>query len=352
MKADLHTHTTASDGREKPERLVDLAVEKGLSMLAITDHDTLDGYRKAKSRAEERGLELISGIENTVLWRTKEVHLLAYFFDADHPEVMQFVARQKRARRLRMEKIVAKLRRQGVDITMDEVLAEAYGGNVGRPHAAAVLIRKRVVGSVPEAFVRYLNEQMLQIQTEYASIDEAIGVFHRAGGVLSLAHPGRMFKTAELLELLEHDMDAIELVHPSHPDPIQKRMKILASRFRKALSGGSDFHGFNEKGSHPFFGIATISADHVSNLREKSFEWRSRMADVRTVAEGAGDMAEGAGDMAEGAGDMAEGAGGERTAVVDSMPESSTGASNTVDATSAGYARMAPQPANVLASTR
>ena len=276
MKADLHTHTTASDGRENPERLVDLALEKGLTSLAITDHDTLDGYQKAKPRADERGIHLITGIENTVLWRGKEVHLLAYFFDANHPEVLQFVARQKRARRLRMEKIVAKLQAQGLDITMDEVLAEAYKGNVGRPHAAAVLIQKRVVATIPEAFVRYLDQQKLQIQTEYASLEEAIHVFHRAGGVLSLAHPGRMFKVPELLDLLEHDFDAIECIHPSHPYHIQKRMKTLAMRFQKLLTGGSDFHKNDENGFHPFFGIVTLSEDHVSQLQARSFEWKSK----------------------------------------------------------------------------
>ena len=278
MKADLHTHTTASDGRVEPQRLVEMVHERGLKAFSITDHDTLDGYWKAVDRARELEMELIPGIENTVIWEGKEVHLLAYYFDPGHPAIVRFVAGQKRARRDRMKRIVSVLQSQGVDITMDEVMAEAFGGNVGRPHAAAVLIQKRIVGSVAEAFVRFLDQDKLNVQTEYASLEATVDVFKAAGGVVSLAHPGRMYSVGEVARLTECEVDALECIHPSHPFLVMKRLVALAERAGKLITGGSDFHGKNGDGYDPFLGIVTLSGQHLSKIRALSDQRKQQYA--------------------------------------------------------------------------
>lgn len=267
-KADLHTHTTASDGAYTPKNLLNYAKEKGLKTISITDHDTIKGYLAAKPVAEELGINLLPGIENTVIWNEREVHLLAYCFDEEDSAILSLIHRQSSARRKRMEVIVDKLRKQGVDIDIDEVKAEAKSGNYGRPHAAEVLISKGYVASVNEAFIRYLSfEKLDEVKTEYVQIEEAISVFKDAGGVLSLAHPGPLYSGKEVEELVSLGLDGIECIHPSHPYKVQRAFAKMASDKGLLVTGGSDFHGKGTSEYDPYFGIVTIGEQHVASLQ-------------------------------------------------------------------------------------
>ena len=267
-KADLHTHTTASDGAYEPENLLNYAREKGLETISITDHDTIKGYLSAKPVAEKLGIELLPGIENTVIWKEREIHLLAYCFDEEHSELLSLLHQQSSARRKRMEIIVDKLRKQGVDIDLDEVKAEAKTGNVGRPHAAEVLISKGYVTSVNEAFIRYLSfDKLDEVKTEYATIEYVISIFKDAGGVLSLAHPGPLYSGKEIEELLSLGVDGIECIHPSHPYSVQRTFTKMASEKGLLVTGGSDFHGKGTSEYDPYFGIVTIGEQHVASLK-------------------------------------------------------------------------------------
>lgn len=268
-KADLHIHTNASDGGLDPEQVLKKAVLKGLKTVSITDHDTIKGYLSVRERAEEMGIELIPGVEVSCLWNSREIHILAYNFDEEAPTVTQLLIQQSRARKKRMKAIVAHLQRKGVVIEYDEVLAEAYGGNIGRPHAAALLLKKGYVRSISEAFIRYLgNSELREIGTEYASLKTVLKTFKNAGGVLSVAHPGSIYTDRELEQLIGEGMDGIECIHPSHNFDKQKRYTDMAASNFLLLTGGSDFHGHRstETSYDPYFGTVAISHKHVEAL--------------------------------------------------------------------------------------
>ncbi len=279
-KADLHTHTNASDGDLSPQELLEKAQSKKLKTLAITDHDTIKGYLAAKEIAADFGIELISGVEITAIWNSKEVHLLAYNFDEDYPEFRNLLLNQRTARKLRMQAIVNLLNSQGLQIEYDEVLAEANMGNVGRPHAASILIKKGYVSGVAEAFIRYLSSERLRgIQTQYATIDEVIRVVKEAGGVISLAHPGRLYSDTEITSLINLGLDGLECIHPSHNFTAQRKYSALAKSENLLITGGSDYHGTGKSEYDPYFGIVTLGDQHIEALKRTS-ENRQRIVNI------------------------------------------------------------------------
>ncbi len=270
-KADLHIHTIASDGKLTPVELLGKVREKGLKTVSITDHDTISGYLEAKEPAREMGIELIPGVEITTIWKEKEVHLLAYCFDDEDSSFNELILRQKGARRLRMRSIVEELNKKGVEIEYDEVRAIAHKSNIGRPHAASLLIKKGYVSSVPEAFIRYLSEDHLkEIQTEYAGIEEVVEVTKQAGGVLSIAHPGPIYSQPEIDELLTFGVDGIECIHPSHNFNVQRNFTRMAKSRNLLITGGSDFHGNGKSEYDPYLGVVTLGDDHVVSIKRTS----------------------------------------------------------------------------------
>ncbi|CAN5353285.1 PHP domain-containing protein [soil metagenome] len=276
-KADLHIHTNASDGAFEPGVILQKAIDKGLRTIAITDHDSIKGYKKARELNSENKIELLPGVEMSVRWKDKEVHLLGYCFDPDDENLNLLLLQQSRARRRRMSKIVEHLKMQGIDIDLDEVKAEAGFSNIGRPHAASVLISKGVVASFGEAFIRYLSSEKLQgIETEYCTLVEGIKVIKKAGGIVSLAHPGPLYSAAEIGELMESGFDGIECIHPSHPYPVQKNYTKLAEKNNYLITGGSDYHGNQSADYDPYFGIVTLGHQHVEALRQTAHQ-RSKL---------------------------------------------------------------------------
>ncbi len=276
-KADLHIHTNASDGACEPAEILTKAIGKGLKTIAITDHDTIKGFKKAKELNSSNEIELLPGVEMSVRWKDKEVHLLGYCFNPDDEDVNLLMLQQSRARRRRMAKIVEHLKYQGVDIDLDEVKAEAGFSNIGRPHAASVLINKGVVASVGEAFIRYLSSEKLDgIDTEYCTLSDAIKVIKNAGGVLSIAHPGPLYSQDEITELMAEGIDGIECIHPSHPYPVQKNFSKIAEKNGYLITGGSDFHGTRRTDYDPYFGIVTLGNQHVEALKRTARQ-RSKM---------------------------------------------------------------------------
>lgn len=270
-KADLHIHTNASDGAFEPGDILEKAIEKGLKTIAITDHDSIKGFKKARELNRENEIELLSGVEMSVRWRDKEVHLLGYCFDPEDENVNLLLLQQSRARRRRMSQIVEHLQKQGVDIELDEVKAEAGFSNIGRPHAASVLISKGVVASFGEAFIRYLSSEKLQgIDTEYSTLQNAIKVIKKAGGVVSLAHPGPLYSAAEIDDIMACGIDGIECIHPSHPYPVQKNFTKLAEKNNYLVTGGSDYHGTRRSDYDPYFGIVTLGQQYVDALKRTS----------------------------------------------------------------------------------
>lgn len=266
-KADLHIHTIASDGHMSPEAVVHNAQKHGLDIIAITDHDTVEGYRKARPVADEVGIELLPGVEITADFGGRECHLLAYCFDPDHPPMKKLLAQQYQSRLKRGKWILNELSKEGLDLDIEEVKAEANGGNIGRPHIAAVLIDKGYVASFKEAFIRYLSDESLgTIYNEYYSHHDVIKTVKKAGGAVVVAHPGNLYSEEDLEELVETGVDGIEFMHPSHDYKTQKRIEAFAEKHNLLQTGGSDFHG-GDKEYQKFFGIVTINTSYVHRLQ-------------------------------------------------------------------------------------
>lgn len=276
-KADLHIHTNASDGDLSPEDLINKVSGKGLETISITDHDTINGYLEAKEFASKKNIELIPGVEISAQWNEREIHVLAYAFEEEDENFRKLIFNQKKARRKRMKAIVEVLKSKGLGIDYEEVRAESHTGNIGRPHAASVLIQKGYVASVAEAFIRYLStEKIGGIKTDYATLGEVISIIHDSGGVLSIAHPGRLYTLSEINELLKHPFDGIECIHPSHTYKIQKKLIDVAKSNNLLITGGSDFHGSQKSEYDPYLGVVTIGTQFVDALK-RSAGSRKRM---------------------------------------------------------------------------
>lgn len=267
-KADLHIHTTVSDGNSKPAEIVALAVKHKLKTIALTDHDTIAGLKEARTAAKDAGVEVLAGAEITAEFNRRECHLLAYCFDPDDTDLNQLLLDHKKARLKRGKWIVKQLTKQGLDLDINEVRAEANGSNIGRPHIATVLINKGYVGNMQEAFIRYLSDQALgPIQSNYYTYREVIEVVKQAGGAMVIAHPGQLFTESELVQFVEAGIDGIEVMHPSHNYELQKKMEEFAELHSLLVTGGSDFHGGNND-YQKYFGVITINNSRVQRIKD------------------------------------------------------------------------------------
>lgn len=276
-KADLHIHSTASDGNSTPSQIVELAVEQNLEVIALTDHDTVSGFREAKEAARQKPIEVLVGSEITADFNRREAHLLAYCFDIEHEQIRDLLIGHRKARFDRGEWILHQLSKQGLEVTMSEVKAEANGSNIGRPHIAAVLVNKGYVASLKEAFIRYLSNQRLgTIPSDYLSCHEVIERIKMAGGAVVVAHPGQMYNDEELDQLVEAGIDGMEVIHPSHNYEVQKEMEAYAEKHNLLITGGSDFHGGNAN-YQKYFGVVTISMDHVHAMRRMTDQRKKMM---------------------------------------------------------------------------
>ncbi|XWN37889.1 MAG: PHP domain-containing protein [Balneola sp.] len=267
QKADLHIHTTCSDGQLTPEEVIKLAVSKKLSAVSITDHDTFEGYKLAKPLADQSDIELIPGVEVTTAFNGKEVHILAYYFETDTHYFDSFLKKQKNKRITRIKSIINTLNNRKIDIDYNEVWAEAAGGNLGRPHIAKILIEKGYVSSFNEAFELYLsNTKLGEIENSYPSSDEAIQMIKNVGGAAILAHPGRLYSEKEIEEFINMGIDGLECIHPSHNFTKQKFYSNLCDKKSLLKTGGSDYHGNFETG-HSNVGIVAISQKNVVSIK-------------------------------------------------------------------------------------
>jgi hypothetical protein len=247
---DLHTHTNESDGTDSPVELVEKAWGVGVKTLAITDHDTLSGVGMAWGRAGELGLRLIRGVEISTKARGRSVHLLAYWFGGEAPEsFVEWLRGMLEIRRERNRKLTARLRELGLAIELGE--AERLGRTVtGRVHIARVLVEKGYVGTIPEAFDRYIGEEAPgYVMMEDPKTPLAIEKVREHGGVPVLAHPIRLGMRDEeveegfVREQVEAGLLGLEVMHSDQDEAARGRYMRLAERYGLAPSGGSDFHG-------------------------------------------------------------------------------------------------------------
>ncbi|NLH48343.1 MAG: PHP domain-containing protein [Myxococcales bacterium] len=249
---DLHTHTTASDGTLSPAELVALARESGLRAVAITDHDTLDGLPEALETSRRWNYEVIAGVELSVDFRGKAVHMLGYCLDPHDRTLHGKLAWAQEQRETRNARMVARFNELGIPMTLDEVIAESGDGVIGRPHFAAVLLRKKVVASINEAFDIYLNRSgKAYLPKVRFSAAEAITLIRAAGGLPVLAHPmliGWPPLTLDdaVAELKAAGLIGIEVLYTEHNPAQVQILWDIATRHGLLRTGGSDFHGANK----------------------------------------------------------------------------------------------------------
>lgn len=267
---DLHAHTTASDGEHSPAALVAMAAEIGLTVLAITDHDTTAGVNEAIDAGKRLGMEVVPGIElsaeppRTPSGARAQCHILGLLIDPDSSDLLDRLEEVVRNRNTRNQRIVDRMRLElGWDITLAEVEAAAGGDVIARPHFAKVMVRKGYVASVREAFDTYLGKGgKAYVERERLTAAEAIGLIHRAGGVAILAHPNNLKMSPQeaedyIRELQDIGLDGIEARYNLHTPEDTARYLALAGRLGLRTSGGSDFHGLSVK--------ATVHLGHVEN---------------------------------------------------------------------------------------
>jgi predicted metal-dependent phosphoesterase TrpH len=257
MRIDLHAHSTASDGTTAPADLVRAAAAAGLDVLALTDHDTTAGWAEAAA-AVPPGLTLIPGAELSTVWSTSDgrvigMHLLAYLFDPAEPVLRAERARVREGRTVRARRMVELMQEDGHPVRWEDVVAEAAGGPVGRPHVARALVRHRLVSDVAAAFTpdwigrggRY------RVAKPDTDVCDAIRMVRAAGGVPVVAHPlaaarGALVPEDSYAEMAAAGLAGLEADHTDHDPAARKRVREIAADLGLVVTGSSDFHGANK----------------------------------------------------------------------------------------------------------
>lgn len=252
---DLHSHSTASDGTLPPSEVVALAKRNGLSALALTDHDTVAGVPEAAEAAREAGIDFLAGIEISCdVPKPATLHLLGYGVDPQSPVLLDLTRRLIEGRNDRNPKIIRRLNELGVKVTMGELEAEANGGVIGRPHIAAILLRKGYVSSIKNAFDKYLAPGgAAYFDKERVSPKDAIDMVRQSGGLPVLAHPSQLRTENDaqldrtIKDLVDLGLAGLEVIHSDNNDAMIAKYTALADRYGLLKTGGSDFHGTNKK---------------------------------------------------------------------------------------------------------
>lgn len=248
MPSDLHTHTTFSDGKLTPEELISAARQAGLSYLAITDHDTVDGVAHLYENGfyPTKGVRVIPGIEFSAHHPTREIHVLGFNVDIYNSELTDKLNDVTEARWTRFSEMVAKLQKLGYDIREKDVLAVAGASkSISRSHIGRVLVSKGYFKTVRDAFSELLQKGQPAYVPHYRlEVADIISLIHQAGGKAVLAHPKLIWDDALVEEICRSGIDGIEVFYPQHNPEDTAHYLALAEKYQLLPSGGSDFHGF------------------------------------------------------------------------------------------------------------
>lgn len=255
MLIDLHTHTNASDGTDSPSELIDKAINRGINILALTDHDTTRGWSEASSallnHSSQSSMKLVLGAEISCQDENGiSIHMLGLLFDPDYQPLYEVLERTRENRHSRMERIIARLNEAGIDITLEEVNAQRKGdATLGRPHLADALVARGHVASRDEAFAALLhNKSKFYINHYSPSPVETIKLIKAAGGVAVIAHPlasqrGRTISMDLFESLISAGLDGIEVDHRDHSENEKSELLRFAIENELIVTGSSDYHG-------------------------------------------------------------------------------------------------------------
>jgi predicted metal-dependent phosphoesterase TrpH len=245
-RIDMHMHSTYSDGIRTPSELIVMAKSKGLAGIALTDHDSMEGFPELSAVAEPAGVEVMTGVELSCEYNGKDLHVLGYGADTGNVALQGLLREFRGARERRGIRIVEKLAEQGVHVDMARVMAKAGRGALGRPHIAEALVEAGHVTDHAQAFARYIGEGCAAYVDKYKmQPSQAVASIQAAGGLAFIAHPGYYMEDFDkFLHLLDEGFDGVEVFHPYHIPPVITRLLALARDRGLLISGGSDFHGF------------------------------------------------------------------------------------------------------------
>lgn len=268
MKADLHLHTTASDGRLEPSKLVSLAARVGLDVIAVTDHDSVGGVAPAIAAAKAYpSLTVIPGVELSADVPRGEVHVLGYFIDYRDNNLTSTLDGLRDSRQGRALRMIAKLRDMGMEIQWQSVLELAQGGSVGRPHIAQALLGAGYVTSLAEAFDKYIGRNgPAYAEREKMTPAESVKLITSARGLPVLAHPADIEDLDKLIsELLKAGLVGMEVYYTKYNPKVIKRLLKIAQHYKIVTTGGTDYHHF-EDGSETMMGEIQVPSQSVEQL--------------------------------------------------------------------------------------
>lgn len=269
MSADLHIHTTFSDGTHSPEEVVKQARKAGLKTIAITDHDVVDGIEPAQKKGKELGVEVIPGIEFTTEAFDTEIHILGYFIDYRDPDLIEAITKIQKGRVERIFKICEKLKGLGINLDPEKVLKLAGNNAPGRPHVARALVAKGYVKDFREAFGKYIDFHGPAYVSHYKlSPEEAVKLVMAAKGVPVYAHPAVSNCDRIIPDLMVAGLAGIEVYYTGHNQRQTQHYLNLARKNGLLVTGGSDYHGF-KSGREVELGELNISDELVDKLRNE-----------------------------------------------------------------------------------
>lgn len=267
MRIDLHMHSTASDGRLTPTELVRLARERGLTAIALTDHDTTDGVAEAQAAGRVAGVEVIAGVEINTESEDGDVHFLGYFVNPDDAAFQDHLATLRNARLGRARLMVEKLAQLGMPLDWARVQEIAGEGAVGRPHVARALLECGYIATLSEAFEKYIGHEGPAYVPRYRlTPEQAIAAIRAAGGVACLAHPAVAGTTPLVPRLAAAGLGALEVYYPEHTPEDQEMLLALARKYDLVATGGSDFHALDDS-THATLGAIWVPPEAVERLR-------------------------------------------------------------------------------------
>lgn len=241
--ADLHIHTSYSDGLFSPEEVVKLAHDVNLRAISITDHDTVAGIEEARLAAKELEVEILSGVELSCELEGTEIHIIGYFAPGRENELEEKLEWYQMKRTERASDILDRLKRNGIELEMEEVQRYSKGKSIGRLHVAKALIAQGRGSSIHDVFSRFLGpDGLAYVPKVKLSIPAAVELIHEHQGVAVIAHPG-MYRISNAAEMTLEYLDGIEVWYPEHPPSLEDALYALALENHLIPTGGSDFHG-------------------------------------------------------------------------------------------------------------
>ena len=253
MKTDLHIHTYYSDGVFSPEKIVDTAIDVGLQVIALTDHDNVLSYKVAKNylkkEKKEDKLEIIQGVEINTLYKNYEVHILGYFMNTQDGDFQNLLKTQQQARVKQTKEIISLLdKKEGIKIKFEDIVKQvAEGGSIGRPHIAKAITNAGGTSNVMEAYAKYIHDDSpVYVPRKTVTPQDAVEIIYDAGGIPVIAHPHDLDIAEDLIkELMQYGLRGIEAYHRKHSPACVEYFSSMAEELGLIVTGGSDFHAPN-----------------------------------------------------------------------------------------------------------